>query len=367
MKKLVYKPFDSSMAFLGSIVVQQILAIVFVIASTIIIGFTEGSMDAFWETEFATILTVLIAQFSFLIVFFIINATKNYDFLKAPRIKKNISLINIALCVVIAFVAVFGFSNLVGYFDLFLEYISYPLINETPLPLDGAFWLAVNLVLLAVLPAICEELIFRGVVLNGFRKLGNGKAIIFSALFFTLMHGNIQQTVFQFILGIILAFVVIKTGNLIYSMIIHFFNNSIVIVWQYFSESSGEISANWGNFLIALLIAIVASLSIYLLIKVLKKENIAKTKDKFVLNDKTGNLELESEVNNDEAVGINFDNGNINVVSFKSEKALYNEIEENSFKAEKMNQSSLIIFSIAVGLSSLFWLVDLLTKVFYRK
>ena len=54
---------------------------------------------------------------------------------------------------------------------------------------DADFWPLV--LVIAVLPAICEELAFRGFILSGFRHLGHKwRAIVFSAVFFGLTHGS---------------------------------------------------------------------------------------------------------------------------------------------------------------------------------
>ena len=79
--------------------------------------------------------------------------------------------------------------------------------------------------LIAVLPAIFEELYVRKAVLNYSKKYGNRFAIIASALLFSLVHLNISQSLFAFIMGIILAIVAIQTKSIIASGLIHFLNN----------------------------------------------------------------------------------------------------------------------------------------------
>ena len=77
----------------------------------------------------------------------------------------------------------------------------------------------------AFFPAIVEEFIFRGVLFGCLRRYGEVFAMVASAAVFGLFHGNIEQTVFAFLLGIVLAFVVIKTDSLIIAVLIHFVNN----------------------------------------------------------------------------------------------------------------------------------------------
>lgn len=82
----------------------------------------------------------------------------------------------------------------------------------------------------ALVPAFAEEFAFRGIVLSRLRKYGDSFAIFASALLFGAMHGNTTQIVFAFLLGLIFAFVDVKTNSIIPSVIIHFFNNFYAVL-----------------------------------------------------------------------------------------------------------------------------------------
>ncbi|MHB8900317.1 MAG: ABC transporter permease subunit/CPBP intramembrane protease [Thermoguttaceae bacterium] len=90
-------------------------------------------------------------------------------------------------------------------------------------------WQALAVVALA--PAICEELAFRGFILSGFRHLGRKwRAIFFSAAFFGLAHGLLQQSMVAFVLGTVLGYLVVQTGSIWPGMIFHVVNNSIGVL-----------------------------------------------------------------------------------------------------------------------------------------
>ena len=74
----------------------------------------------------------------------------------------------------------------------------------------------------AIVPAVFEEFAFRGVVLNKLRKFGDSYAIIMSAVLFGLMHGNLSQIPFAFILGLVIGFIAVKTNSIIPGILIHF-------------------------------------------------------------------------------------------------------------------------------------------------
>ena len=89
----------------------------------------------------------------------------------------------------------------------------------------GNFFL--QLFLVAVLPALCEEFIHRGVLLQGIKHIGFKKAILISSLCFALLHFNIQQVSYAFVIGLILGFVSVVAKNIWPAIIIHFVNNAI--------------------------------------------------------------------------------------------------------------------------------------------
>jgi sodium transport system permease protein len=84
-------------------------------------------------------------------------------------------------------------------------------------------WLVV-----AVTPAICEEALFRGFVLNGLRSLGAVPAIGLSALLFGIAHASIYRLLPTMFLGIILGIVVWRTGSLLCAIVLHAINNGLL-------------------------------------------------------------------------------------------------------------------------------------------
>jgi membrane protease YdiL (CAAX protease family) len=92
-------------------------------------------------------------------------------------------------------------------------------------------WL--QLILYAVLPAIFEEFLFRGMLYPGFeRRFGFWIAASLSAGLFAVVHLNPWQLIIAFVLGLYFAFLVKVTKSLLLPMIIHFLNNSIVLILQ---------------------------------------------------------------------------------------------------------------------------------------
>lgn len=90
---------------------------------------------------------------------------------------------------------------------------------------EGVFGFLLALLSTAVTPALVEEFAMRGIVLGALRKHGDGFAIIVSSLLFGLMHCNFMQIPFAFLVGLALAYSVIKTGSIWTGVVIHFINN----------------------------------------------------------------------------------------------------------------------------------------------
>lgn len=104
--------------------------------------------------------------------------------------------------------------------------------------------LTLNLFTMAVLPALLEEMIYRGYILRTLRPYGNVFAILISSLLFSLMHGNLRQIPFAFIVGVVLGLLYVCTNNIWLPIAVHFANNAISVLMEYISFSLPEANQN---------------------------------------------------------------------------------------------------------------------------
>ena len=88
---------------------------------------------------------------------------------------------------------------------------------------QNALW--VNMIVMAVIPPICEEFTFRGLYYNGYRQRGVWCAILGSALAFGLMHMNFNQFCYAFVPGIALGILLEATGSIFATMTARFVVN----------------------------------------------------------------------------------------------------------------------------------------------
>jgi len=109
---------------------------------------------------------------------------------------------------------------------------------------------------IAITPAICEEIAFRGFILSGFRRLGNPKrAILFAAIFFGISHGlGIQQAISATLVGLVVGFIAVRTDSLFPGMAFHATHNAALVLllewgarqilkypeWKWFAEVQTE-------------------------------------------------------------------------------------------------------------------------------
>jgi len=97
-------------------------------------------------------------------------------------------------------------------------------------------------VFIALLPAVCEEMLFRGLILSGFRPMGKWPAIAATGLLFGLAHASIYRLLPTLFLGIVFGWVVWRTGSVLAGMICHMLNNGLMATLAH----SREIVRKWG-------------------------------------------------------------------------------------------------------------------------
>lgn len=100
---------------------------------------------------------------------------------------------------------------------------------------QGGSWIdfSVELVGVAILVPIMEELAFRGVIFSSLQKYGTGFAIVGSALIFGMAHLNLSSVIFATIAGLGMAIAYAKTHNLWVTVCIHAANNGLSVLGSY--------------------------------------------------------------------------------------------------------------------------------------
>lgn len=91
--------------------------------------------------------------------------------------------------------------------------------------MDNSIWQ--NAVFVGIIGPIVEELLFRKLLIDRLYKFGEATAVLVSSMMFGIYHGNITQFVYATMVGLILAYVYVKSGKIIYTMLIHIVINML--------------------------------------------------------------------------------------------------------------------------------------------
>lgn len=103
---------------------------------------------------------------------------------------------------------------------------------------QGSAWIFILFVV--VLAPICEELIFRKLLLQPLRCCGDIFAVVASALIFGAYHGNFDQFPYAFVVGLLYGILVVRSGSVIPTMVLHLLNNLLVSVGSYLTDMLGK-------------------------------------------------------------------------------------------------------------------------------
>ncbi len=141
------------------------------------------------------------------------------------------------LAIALQFGFLFSLDKANGYFLQFLGLLGYEgsAADLSSLPsMEGAGFAGVLLVV-AVLPALLEESIFRGVMLEGMKALGTVSACLLGGMCFSLFHQSPDQTVYQFLCGAAFTLLTIRADSLLPAAAAHLFNNAFILFELRFS------------------------------------------------------------------------------------------------------------------------------------
>jgi sodium transport system permease protein len=124
---------------------------------------------------------------------------------------------------------------LIGWLQSFVVPVPEELLREMErfVTADSPAQLLWLLVVLALTPAVCEELVFRGVLLGGTRSLSPWRMIALNGAVFGAFHLS-PATVVRFLptafLGMVIAWAVWKSGSIWIGALMHFVNNAVIVV-----------------------------------------------------------------------------------------------------------------------------------------
>lgn len=147
-----------------------------------------------------------------------------------------ISLSDTIRIALLALLGVFFVNDLSILWCIPLQKLGFDVFSSSIPSAANTTELALCMLYTAVLPGICEEFLFRGVIFPAFEAESSRRGMFLSAVFFMLLHGSITGAPIQFILGVILAALVFWTDSIYAGLIYHTVHNAASILLQYIQD-----------------------------------------------------------------------------------------------------------------------------------
>ena len=264
--KITLSASDCGIAFDILVILMLIFSLVF------------GIISLEKDTLLAKILSYLCAPISIIGALLLLGVRKKTNVFNALAVKRCDS-VTITAMLLITLGMIFGLSELNNIFVAFLEDLGFTLTEITLLDKNLLNVVCV-IVFVCIIPAIVEEMMFRGAILKSLKNTGEVFAILFSGFLFSIFHMNPQQTIYQFIVGVLYALIVLRGGDWTLTAISHLINNLFVVLNYYFIKfyPTGTI-----KLILTILGLISLGLGVFLLIKNKKETNKFESKKNVIV------------------------------------------------------------------------------------
>jgi membrane protease YdiL (CAAX protease family) len=242
------------------VVMTIIIQVMMTIFSSIYFTFKlRNSQDTVNQKDLVKLITennliiILIGWIVTLLIIYIVMLLSKQNMIKMIKLDNKISLLHIGICIISAMglnMAINGLISMSQITNLFPEYeeVISGIINHD-------FYL--TLLCVGILIPISEEILYRGILLN---KLRNGFtisiAIIIQGILFGISHMNFIQGIYAFIIGAFFGYIVIWTGSLLSSIIMHIVVNSMSVI----ISNTNQLNMGYNNMLILTLVGIIISI-----------------------------------------------------------------------------------------------------------
>ena len=141
------------------------------------------------------------------------------------KVNKNFSIGEICVIVIIAF----AFMYISNFITVILAQVISQIFGGGSNPLDSMIDtnnLFLSFIFVGLLAPIMEELMFRKIMLERLKGYGDVISIIVTAVMFGLFHRNFYQFLYATAIGLILAYIALKSGSVKYSILLHVIINT---------------------------------------------------------------------------------------------------------------------------------------------
>lgn len=204
------------LAMLVSMILVNVIQIIFF---NIIGKVNQDLLSASWINYIALAISYYLIGFS--VFYFMIKGLPEGE----KREDKKLGVWEIVKFCFISYSLMYIFNFLTNIFIILISiFKGSEVVNPLQNIIEGSS-LILTFIFVGILSPIIEEMMFRGIMLNKLRRYGDKVAIVTTALLFGLFHANFSQFFYATVLGLIFAYVTLKTGTIKYSIILHIFVN----------------------------------------------------------------------------------------------------------------------------------------------
>lgn len=238
--------YDASAMFIVQYILQFMLQLILMVVGYIIIAdmlkvetSTQEGLEAVTNK-----FTLFTASTAGLTIITLLNETtmilsplaywkvKSFNVFDGIGFKRKVNGGQIAMTLPIACLLLAGFMPIASAF-VSLVYMTGYEYTGTEIVVDSFGKLVLFLVVTAIIPAVCEEILHRGMIARAGSKISFFAGIMLSSAIFAFMHGSPVQLVHQFFVGVVCTLVYYMTGSIWIPMLVHFFNNAITLIASY--------------------------------------------------------------------------------------------------------------------------------------
>lgn len=258
---------DGAGVYVAGFVFMYILQVVLMLVTGFIVELDLNN-PPLWYQWVATIVN----QGAFVLAVLAFGAIAHKPLLQECKINRKLHWKQILIIPAIVLVGIMAFLPLAQGF-VQLVYIITKKAPAVSMDIGTQWWeILITIVLVSVLPAIGEEVLFRGGVARGLKRKNYLFAIIMSGFMFSIFHGSAAQTVHQFFIGMVFAYLYFVTGSLLASMLAHFANNALALALGYLPlDDLSKVMPLGAEIALWIVISIIGFVAMYFLLRYMMK------------------------------------------------------------------------------------------------
>ena len=252
--------------FIGQFILQYMLQLVLMILASSILAYKLGvdastadgsdavqnAFDLFTASTGGIILVTILNESTMLLSPLCYWKIKSFNVFKGMGFTRKVNGGQMAMTLPIAIGLLAGFMPIASLFVYLVNLTGYNYTGAN-IVVDSFGKLVLYLIFVAAIPAICEEILHRGIIARGGSRISIFIGIILSSTIFAFMHGSPMQLVHQFFVGVVCCLVYYMTGSIWANILVHFFNNAITLISGYviyLITGSTDLSIPWWGLLI---------------------------------------------------------------------------------------------------------------------